>query len=67
VQDVALVELHVNVAEPPLTTAPVLVCKLAVGTAVPDTATVAVAVLLLPAGPLQLIAYEVFCVRAEVL
>ena len=58
VQNVALVELHVNVAEPPEATADALRFKLAVGSTVPETVTVAVAGLLVPAGPVQLIAYD---------
>jgi hypothetical protein len=53
VHEVALVELQVNVAAPPLVTAPVLVSKVAVGTTAPATVTAAVATLLLPAGPLH--------------
>ena len=67
VHDVALVELQVSVAEPPLGTAPVLVSKLAVGTTAPVTVIVVVATLLLPADPLHVSEYVVFCVTAPVL
>jgi hypothetical protein len=67
VHEVALVELHVNVAAPPLGTPPVLVFKAAVGAPAPDTDTVAVATLLVPAGPLQASEYAVVSVSAPVL
>jgi hypothetical protein len=67
VHEVALVELQVNVAAPPLGTAPVLVSKLTVGTMAPVTVTGTVATLLLPPGPLQVRENDVFCSRAPVL
>jgi hypothetical protein len=55
------------VAEPPLATAPVLVVNVTVGAAAPATLTVAVTILLVPAGPLQVREYEVVCATGPVL
>jgi hypothetical protein len=67
VHEVALVELHVNVEAPPEATVAGFTVKLAVGTVLPVTMTVAVAAALVPPGPVQASEYDVFAVRAPVL
>ena len=61
--DVAFVELHVSVEDPPLAT----VVGTAVSVAVGMIATEAVTGALVPPGPVQVREYDVFVVRAPVL
>jgi hypothetical protein len=65
VHEVALVELHVSVEAPPLTTEAGFAVSVAV--AVPGTVMVVVAVLLTPLEPMQVKEYTVVAVRAPVL
>jgi hypothetical protein len=65
VHAVALVELHVSVEVPPAATLVGFAVKVAVGTAV--TATVTVAAVLVPPGPAQVSEYVVVVVIAPVL
>jgi hypothetical protein len=67
VQDVALDELHIRLAAPPLTTAPGTAEKLTVGTGFAVTVTVAVTAGLVPPGPVQVSENVVVAVRAPVL
>jgi hypothetical protein len=67
VHEVALVELQVNVAVPPLATLVGLADSAAVGTTLAATVTVAVASALVPPGPVHFNAYVVLAVRAPVL
>jgi hypothetical protein len=63
VHEVAFVELHVSVEDPPLATVDGTAVKVAVGM----IATVAVTGALVPPGPVQVREYDVLVVRAPVL
>jgi hypothetical protein len=67
VQDVALVELQVNVEDPPLVVVVGLAVSMAVGTGLAVTVTVAAAAVLVPPVPVQVREYVVSVVRAPVL
>jgi hypothetical protein len=67
VQDVALVELQVNVEDPPLVVVVGLAVSMAVGTGLVVTVTVAPAGVLVPPAPVQINEYVVVAVRAPVL
>jgi hypothetical protein len=64
VQDVAFVELHVSVEDPPLATVVGIAVKVAVGMTATATATTAGS--LVPPGPVQVREYVVLEVRAPV-
>ena len=65
--DVALVELHVSVEDPPLAIVGGVAVRLTVGSAPAATVTVAVAAVLVPPAPVQVNEYVVVVVRAPVL
>jgi hypothetical protein len=67
VQDVALVELQVNVEDPPLVVVVGLAVRMAVGTGLVVTVTVAAAGVLVPPAPVQVNEYVVVAARAPVL
>lgn len=67
VHDVALVELHVRVEEPPMATVVGLAVNTTVGTATAVTVTAAVAGALAPPAPEHTSEYEVLAVSAPVL
>jgi hypothetical protein len=67
VQDVALVELQVNVEDAPLASVVWLADSMAVGTGLAVTVTVAAAAALVPPEPMQVSEYVVSAVKAPVL
>ena len=64
--DVALVEVQLRVADPPLTIVGGFALSMTVGAAAALTVTVAVAGELLPPGPVQINEYAVVAVRTPV-
>jgi hypothetical protein len=67
VQEVALVELQVNVEDPPLAIDVRLADSVAVGTGLAVTVTVAVVAVLVPPAPVQVSEYVVSVVKAPLL